>query len=69
MNRNRENEYITPKYETITAAEKKKLLELFNSSLIHAFSRQDYMDVIVVFRRIVDRLERGCENETTDERN
>lgn len=55
------SEYITPKYETITAAEKRKLLELFNSSLIHAFSRKDYLDVIAVFRRIVDRLEKEGE--------
>lgn len=57
MNRNRENEYITPQYETISSVEKRKLLELINSSLIHAFSRQDYLDVIQVFKRIVDRLE------------
>lgn len=52
-----EKQYITPKYETITAVEKRKLLEIINSSLIHAFSRQDYLDVIQVFKRIVDRLE------------
>lgn len=57
MNGKSENEYITPKYETISAEEKRKLLELFNSSLIHAFSQQDCMDVIAVFQRIVDRLE------------
>lgn len=61
MNRNRENEYITPKYETITAAEKRKLLELFNSSLIHAFSQQDFFDVMAVFKRIVDRIEKDGE--------
>lgn len=61
MNRKSENEYITPKYETITNTEKRKLLELFNSSLIHAFSRQDYLDVIQVFKRIIDRLEQGEE--------
>lgn len=57
MNEKNENEYITPQYKTITAAEKRKLLELFNSSLIHAFSRQDFFDVMAVFKRIVDRLE------------
>lgn len=56
MNEKNENEYITPQYETITAAEKRKLLELFNSSLIHAFSLQDYLDVMAVLKRIVDRL-------------
>lgn len=55
------NEYITPKYETITALEKRKLLELINSSLIHAFSRQDFFDVMAVFKRIVDRLEQEGE--------
>lgn len=53
-----EKEYITPKCETITAVEKRKLLELFNSSLIHAFSHQDYLDVMQVLKRIVDRLEK-----------
>lgn len=56
-----EKEYITPKYETINAEEKRKMLELFNSSLIHAFSHQDYLDVIQVFKRIVDHLEQGEE--------
>lgn len=61
MNRNRENEYITPQYETISSVEKRKLLELINSSLIHAFSRQDFFDVMAVFKRIVDRLEKEGE--------
>ena len=52
------NEYIMPKYETITAEEKRKLLEMMNSSLIHAFTREDYYAVIAVLRRVVDRLEK-----------
>ena len=51
------DEYITPKYETITAEEKRKLLEMMNSSLIHAFTKEDYYAVIAVLRRVVDRLE------------
>lgn len=52
------DEYITPKYKTITAEEKRKLLEMMNSSLIHAFTREDYCAVIAVLRRVVDRLEK-----------
>ena len=51
------DEYIAPKYETITAEEKRKLLEMMNSSLIHAFTKEDYYAVISVLRRVVDRLE------------
>lgn len=51
------DEYIVPKYETITAEEKRKLLEMMNSSLIHAFTKEDYYAVLAVLRRVVDRLE------------
>lgn len=51
------DEYITPKYETITAEEKRKLLEMMNSSLIHAFTREDYYAMLAVLWRVVDRLE------------
>ena len=51
------DEYITPKYETITAEEKRKLLEMMNSSLIHAFTKEDYYAVLAVLRRVIDRLE------------
>lgn len=51
------DEYITPNYETITAEEKRKLLEMMNSSLLHAFTREDFYAVLAVFRRVVDRLE------------
>lgn len=51
------NEYITPKYETITAEEKRRLLEMMNSSLIHDFTREDYYAVLAVLRRVIDRLE------------
>ena len=52
------DEYIVPKYETITAEEKRKLLEMMNSSLIHAFTKEDYYAVLAVLRRVVDRLEK-----------
>lgn len=28
-----------------------------NSSLLHAFSEQDYFDVIRIFNRVIERLE------------
>ena len=51
------DEYIVPKYEVISSEEKRKLLEMMNSSLIHAFSKEDYYAVLAVLRRVVDRLE------------
>lgn len=50
-------EYITPKYKTISNGEKRKLLELMQSSLLNAFSYADYYDVISVFSRVINRLE------------
>lgn len=51
------NEYITPKYKTIGVAEKRKLLELMQSSLLNAFSYDDYVRVVMVFKRVAERLE------------
>lgn len=51
------SEYITPNYETISVIQKRKLIELMNSSLLNAFSEQDYYDVLTIFQRIIDRLE------------
>lgn len=51
------NEYITPKYETIGVAEKRKLHELMQSGLLNAFSHDDYVQVVMVFKRVVKRLE------------
>lgn len=51
------NEYITPNYETISTMEKRKLLELIQSSLLNAFSHDDYVQVVMVFKRVVERLE------------
>lgn len=52
------DEYITPNYETISVIQKRELTELMRSSLLNAFSEQDYLDVILVFQRVIDRLEK-----------
>ena len=51
------SEYITPNYETISVMQKRKLMELMNSTLLNAFSKQDYYDVLTIFQRIIERLE------------
>lgn len=51
------SEYITPNYETISVIQKRNLMELMGSSLLNAFSEQDYFDVIRIFNRIIERLE------------
>ena len=51
------NEYITPNYETISVIQKRNLMELMNSSLLNAFSDQDYFDVLQIFNRVIERLE------------
>jgi hypothetical protein len=51
------SEYITPNYETISVIQKRDLMKLMNSSLLHAFSEQDYFDVIRIFTRVLERLE------------
>ena len=51
------SEYITPNYETISVIQKRDLIELMNSSLLNAFSEQDYFDVLQIFSRVVERLE------------
>ena len=52
-----ESEWITPNDETISTSEKRQLCELMNSTLLNAFSQQDFFDVLNVFRRVVERLE------------
>lgn len=52
-----ESEWITPNYETISVAEKRQLCELMNSTLLNAFSQKDFMDVLAVFQRVIERLE------------
>ena len=50
-------EYITPNYETISVRQKRDLMELMGSSLLNAFSEQDYIDVLQIFNRVIERLE------------
>ena len=51
------NEYITPNYETIGVAEKRKIVELYTSSLINAFTYEDYLKAIALIGNVIDRLE------------
>ena len=51
------SEYITPNYETISVIQKRELMELMCSSLLNAFSEQDYFDVLQIFSRVIERLE------------
>ena len=52
------DEYITPNYETISTKQKRDLTELMQSSLLNAFTEQDYYDVLSVFQRVIERLEK-----------
>lgn len=51
-------EYITPKYKTIGIVEQRKIRELYTSSLLNAFTQQDYLDAIALMNRVIDRLEK-----------
>ena len=51
------SEYIIPNYETISVIQKRNLMELVGSSLLNAFSEQDYFDVLQIFSRVIERLE------------
>lgn len=51
------DEYITPNYETIGADEQRKIRELYTSTLLNAFTQQDYIDAIALMLRVVERLE------------
>ena len=51
------NEYIIPNYETISVIQKRELTKLIGSSLLNAFSEQDYFDVLHIFSRVIERLE------------
>ena len=52
------DEYITPNYKTIGTVEKRKIRELYTSSLLNAFTQQDYIDAIALIGRVIDRLEK-----------
>lgn len=60
------SEYITPNYETISVIQKRDLMKLMNSSLLNAFSEQDYFDVLHIFNRVIERLE-NIEKEVSEE--
>lgn len=60
------SEYITPNYETISVIQKRDLMNLMNSSLLNAFSEQDYFDVLQIFNRVIERLE-NIEKEVSEE--
>ena len=47
---------ITPNYETISVIHKRNLMELVGSSLLNAFSEQDYFDILRIFDRVIERL-------------
>lgn len=51
------DEYITPDYETIGIEEKRRISELYTSTLLNAFTQQDYIDAIVLIGRVIKRLE------------
>nr|DAG27961.1 MAG TPA: hypothetical protein [Caudoviricetes sp.] len=60
------SEYITPNYEVISVIQKRDLMKLMNSSLLNAFSEQDYFDVLHIFNRVIERLE-NIEKEVSEE--
>lgn len=51
------DEYITPNYETIGIDEQRKIRELYTSTLLNAFTQQDYIDAISLMQRVIERLE------------
>lgn len=50
-------EYIEVGYETITTAQIRKLRGLVNSSLLIAFTPDDYRKMVAIFCNVIDRLE------------
>lgn len=52
------DEYIIPNYKTIGTVEQRKIRELYTSSLLNAFTQQDYLDAIALIGRVIDRLEK-----------
>ena len=51
------DEYITPNYETIGVVEQRRVRELYNSSLLNAFTQEDYIAAIALIGKVVMRLE------------
>lgn len=55
------DDYITPNYETIGIDEQRKIREPYTSTLLNAFTQQDYIDAIALIGRVIKRLE-GIKN-------
>ena len=58
------DDYITPNYDTISSKQKRDLMELMGSSLLNGFTEQDYIDVLKIFQRVIDRLEKAGKEES-----
>lgn len=56
-------EYLTPTYETISNEKKRKLSEMFTSSILHAFTEEDFVDACKIMARVIERLEQQGEGE------
>lgn len=52
-------EYIEVRYPTIGVMEKRHMAELARSSLVNAFTLDDYLAFMAIFKRVVERLESG----------
>lgn len=52
------DDYITPNYDTISPKQKRDLMELVGSSLLNGFTEEDYINVLKIFQRVIDRLEK-----------
>jgi len=51
------DEYIVPNYETISNDKKRKLSEMYSSSLLNAFTEEDLTDACNIMLRVIERLE------------
>lgn len=52
-------EYIEVRYPTIGVMGKRRMAELARSSLVNAFTLDDYLAFMAIFKRVVERLESG----------
>ena len=50
-------EYLIPTYETISNEKKRKISEMFTSSILNAFTEEDFVDVCKIMSRVIERLE------------
>ena len=55
----KQDDYITPNYETISAIDKRSLIAITQSSLINALSQEDYEDILRIWERVIRRLDEG----------